>query len=375
MYYEIDVVRIKVTATERINTKEEFVKTRNGMKIQKIIMLSKDVDQWNGKHLVYFVGGGNRIVKSKELDLQNWQWSTDRGITVHLFNYPGLGKSKNSFTFRNDRVESGIVVVTDLLKNGVKPDNIILFGDCFGGHVAAEVHKNFKNNDIHLRCVVSNAASSLKQASLYYFGFIAKLKILLAPIIKLVLKVFGCHWKTHKIINSITPYKMYFNREGDKTIKQSAQLATKIERIEKNGRKKNYQKKEVFEGFEESEKFFKQHTMLIKNDECIDHKRTNKGIHGLPIKCLKSSNEAGYTFPKLISLYIQKTDAYFAERGSLNDEKKVEEFRRSKFYEDFSGYTNSENFLHNHAHPSGSFQRVKLESRKKEDRSQCRALR
>ncbi|WP_265035372.1 MULTISPECIES: alpha/beta hydrolase [unclassified Wolbachia] len=350
---------MKETREIKIQTKEEFVRTQNGMKIQKIIMPSKDVDQRNGKHLVYFVGGGNRIVKSKELDLQNWQWATDRGITVHLFNYPGLGKSKNSFTFRNDRVESGIVVVTDLLKNGIKPDNIILFGDCFGGHVAAEVHKNFKNNDIHLRCVVSNAASSLKQASLYYFGFIAKLKILLAPIIKLVLKIFGCHWKTHKIINSITPYTMYFNREGDKTIKQSAQLATKIERIEKNGRKKNYQKKEVFEGFEENEKFFKQHTMLIKNNECIDPKRTNKGIHGLPIKCLKSSNKVSYTFPELISLYIQKTDSYFAECGSLNSEEKVEEFRKSKFYEDFSGCTSSMskvNITAANRHPAGSYE-------------------
>ncbi|WP_375316047.1 hypothetical protein [Wolbachia endosymbiont (group A) of Colletes cunicularius] len=94
----------------------------------------------------------------------------------------------------------------------------------------------------------------------------------------------------------------------------------------------------------------------------------------MPITCLKSSNEVGYTFPELIRLYIQRTDEYFAKHGSLNDEKKVEEFRRSKFYEDFSGCTNSEDFLHNHAHPSGLFQRVTLESRKKEDRSQCQAL-
>ncbi|WP_395462888.1 type IV secretion protein Dot [Wolbachia endosymbiont of Cantharis cryptica] len=145
-----------MTVTEEITieTKEEFVKTQNGMKIQKIVIPGKSIDQQNRKHLVYFVGGGNRIIKSKELDLQNWQWAKDQGITVHLFNYPGLGKSKNSFTFRSDKVESGITVVTDLLKSGIKPDNIILFGDCFGGHVAAEVHKNFKDKDIHLRCIV-----------------------------------------------------------------------------------------------------------------------------------------------------------------------------------------------------------------------------
>ncbi|WP_375603666.1 alpha/beta hydrolase [Wolbachia endosymbiont of Anurida maritima] len=350
----------------KTQTKEEFVKTRGGMKIQTITIPCKRVGQQDRKYLVYFVGGGNRIVKSKELDLQNWQWATDRDITVCLFNYPGLGKSKSSFTFRNDRVESGIAVVTDLLKNNIKPDNIILFGDCFGGHVAAEVHKNFKDRDIHLRCIVSNAASSLKQASLYYFWFIAKLKIFLAPIIKLVLKIFGCHWKTHKIVNAITPYTMYFNREGDKTIKQPAQLATKIEKIKKNDRRKDYQKKEVFKDFEECEKFFKQHTMLRKNGECIDPKKANKGIHGLPIKCLKSSNEAGYTFPELISLYIQKTDEYFSKHDSLNDEKKVEEFRKSKFYKDFSSCANSKNFCI----PSWALQDVTLNPRKEENRLQ-----
>ncbi|WP_395462685.1 hypothetical protein [Wolbachia endosymbiont of Cantharis cryptica] len=178
--------------------------------------------------------------------------------------------------------------------------------------------------------IVSNAASSLKQASLYYFGFIAKLKIFLAPIFKLVLKIFGCHWKTHKIVNSITPYTMYFNREGDKTIKQPAQLATKIEKIEKSGRGKDYQKKKVFEGFEEYEEFLKQHTILRKNNECIDPRKANKGIHGLPIKCLESSPKTGcaFTFPELIELYIQMTDEYFAKHGSLN-EAKVEDSSRS----------------------------------------------
>ncbi len=285
-------------------------------------------------------------------------------VAQYLFNYPRLGLSRNSSLICSNRVKSGIAVVTNLLEKGIKPDDIILFGDCLGGHVAAEVHKNFKDRDIHLRCIVSNAAGSLKQASLYYFWFIAKLKIFLAPIIKLVLKIFGCHWKTHKIVNAITPYTMYFNREGDKTIKQPAQLATKIERIEQNGRD---QKKEAFEDFEECEEFFKQHTILRRNDECIDPKKADKDVHKLPITCLKSSNEAGYTFPELISLYIQKTDEYFSKHGSLNDEKKVEKSRKSKFYEDFSGCTSSENFCI----PSVVLQDMTLNPRK-EDRSLCR---
>ncbi len=359
---------MKVTKETTIKTREEIVKARNGIKIQTITLPSKNTDQNNNqseKHLVYFIGG-NRALSSRKDYSQNWNWATDQGITVHLFNYPGLGLSRNSSLIRSNRVKSGIAVVTNLLEKGIKPDDIILFGDCLGGHVAAEVHKNFKDRDIHLRCIVSNAASSLKQASLYYFWFIAKLKIFLAPIIKLVLKIFGCHWKTHKIVNAITPYTMYFNREGDKTIKQPAQLATKIERIGQNGRRKDYQKKEIFEDFEEYEEFFKQHTILRRNDECIDPKKADKDVHKLPITCLKSSNEAGYAFSELISLYIQKTDEYFSKHDSLNDEKKVEEFRKSKFYKDFSSCANSKNFCI----PSGALQDVTLNPRKEENRLQ-----
>nr|WP_255586134.1 alpha/beta hydrolase [Wolbachia endosymbiont of Tribolium confusum] len=315
--------------------------------------------------MVYFIGGDKALSPSKDY-FQNFDWATDQGITVYLFNYPGFGLSKNNSLIRSNRVKSGIAVVTNLLEKGIKPDDIILFGNCLGGHVAAEVHKNFKDKDIHLRCIVNKAASSLKQASLYYFGFIAKLKIFLAPIIKLVLKVFGCHWKTHKIINAITPYTLYFNQEGDKTIKQPAQLATKIEKIDQSGRRKDYQKKEVFEGFEEYEEFFKQHIILRKNDKCIDSKKADKDIHKLPITCLKSSNKTDYTFPELISLYIYITDEYFSKRDSLNNEEKVKAFKESKFYKDFSSCKNSKGFLHNNVKEQEmSFQHVIIESGEK----------
>ncbi|WP_353274534.1 alpha/beta hydrolase [Wolbachia endosymbiont (group B) of Hofmannophila pseudospretella] len=331
----------------REQTEREFIKTQNGMKIHTITLPSKSINNQSEKHLIYFIGGNKSFSPSKDYS-QNWDWATDQGITVHLFNYSGFGLSKNNSLIRSNRVESGITVVTNLLEKGIKPDDIILFGNCLGGHVAAEVYKNFKDKDIHLRCIVNKAASSLKQASLYYFGFIAKLKIFLAPIIKLVLKVFGSHWKTYKIVNAITPYTMYFNQEGDRTIKQPAQLATKIEKIEQSGRRKDYQKKEVFEGFEEYEEFFKQHTILRKNDECIDSKKADKDIHKLPITCLKSSNKTDYTFPELISFYIQVTDEYFSKHGSLNNEEKVKAFKESKFYKDFSSCKNSKGFFHNH---------------------------
>uniref|UniRef100_UPI002FCF61D0 hypothetical protein n=1 Tax=Wolbachia endosymbiont of Pentidionis agamae TaxID=3110435 RepID=UPI002FCF61D0 len=200
------------------------------------------------KNLVYFIGGSRALKFDKDYS-QNLDWATDQGIAVHLFNYPGLGLSDNSSTLRSNRVKSGIAIVTDLLNQKIKPDNIILFGDCLGGHVAAEVHKNFKDKGIYLRCIVSNAASSLKQISLHYFSLVATFEIFLAHIFKLILKIFGCHWKTHKIVNSVTPYTMYFNRKGDKTIKNTAQLAIKVEKIEQSGRKKRLSEKTGLQRF------------------------------------------------------------------------------------------------------------------------------
>uniref|UniRef100_UPI002FCEE0AB hypothetical protein n=1 Tax=Wolbachia endosymbiont of Pentidionis agamae TaxID=3110435 RepID=UPI002FCEE0AB len=61
--------------------------------------------------------------------------------------------------------------------------------------------------------------------------------------------------------------------------------------------------------------------MLEKNDKCIDPEKIDKDIHTLPITCLKSSSD--YTFSELVSLYIKKTDKYFAKYGSLNDKRNV----------------------------------------------------
>nr|WP_264329167.1 hypothetical protein [Wolbachia endosymbiont (group A) of Andrena hattorfiana] len=58
-----------MTATERINAKEEFIKTRNGIKIQTITLPGKNIDQNNNqseKHLIYFIGGNRALKSSKD---------------------------------------------------------------------------------------------------------------------------------------------------------------------------------------------------------------------------------------------------------------------------------------------------------------------
>lgn len=60
---------MKVTKETTIKTKEEFVKTRNGMKVQTITLPGKNIDQNNNqseKHLIYFIGENRALKSSKD---------------------------------------------------------------------------------------------------------------------------------------------------------------------------------------------------------------------------------------------------------------------------------------------------------------------
>lgn len=62
---------MKETKEIKIQTKEEFVKTQNGVKIQTITLPGKNIDEnnnqnQNAKHLVYFIGGNRALKSSKD---------------------------------------------------------------------------------------------------------------------------------------------------------------------------------------------------------------------------------------------------------------------------------------------------------------------
>lgn len=332
---------MKVTEENTIKIREEFVEVQNGMRIQKIVMSNSksSADSRKKKHIVYFPGLTYTFEKEPDEDKSEWNWAAEAGMDVHLINFPGSGKSKGHSLNGRNRVNAGIAVISDLLKQGIHPDNIVLYGSCAGGPIAAEVYKKFKKDDnIHLRCIINKSFSSFKKLVVKLLH-ISKPKWLFPPIIKFILKCFGWHFKLHTIVNDITPYTICFNLENDGFISKQANIGTKISDIEKSHRKKNYQKKETFEGFEQYKEFFMEHTDLakIKNLESevgIMRKCWNKFLSLLPIKAddihfspiteLCSSSEHKYTLPELISLFLEFTDDYFKKKGSLNQEKQPE---------------------------------------------------
>ncbi|WP_333023569.1 alpha/beta hydrolase family protein [Wolbachia endosymbiont of Pentidionis agamae] len=197
-----------------IQTEEKFIETNSGMQIQKIVMSCSDIAVNNKKHIVYFPGLTYTFEKEPDEDKSEWNWAAEAGMDIHFINFPGSGKSKGHSLNGKNRVKAGIAVVSDLLeRKGVHPNNIILYGSCAGGPIAAEVYKKFKDDDgIHLRIILNKSFSSLKKLIVKLLH-VTKLKWLFSPIIKFVLKCFGWHFKPHTIINDITPYTICFNQK------------------------------------------------------------------------------------------------------------------------------------------------------------------
>lgn len=98
-----------------------------------------------GKHIVYFPGA-NTYYQACFRDIS--AAAKETGATVHALNYPGIGMSTGEVVEANDLTNAGIAVVQSLLKQGVKPDDIVLQGDCFGASVALEVKKRLRSKRI-----------------------------------------------------------------------------------------------------------------------------------------------------------------------------------------------------------------------------------
>lgn len=160
-----------------IKTKEEFIETRNGMKIQKIVMFNSNVNSHNNlnkkkkKHIVYFAGLTYTFEKEHDEDKSEWNWAVEAGMDVHFINFPGSGKSKGHSLNGKNRVNAGVAVILNLLEQGIHPNDIVLFGSCAGGPISAEVYKIFKDNGIHLRCIVNKSKNLWSIFCVYLNGF------------------------------------------------------------------------------------------------------------------------------------------------------------------------------------------------------------
>ncbi|WP_333023570.1 hypothetical protein [Wolbachia endosymbiont of Pentidionis agamae] len=107
-------------------------------------------------------------------------------------------------------------------------------------------------------------------------------------------------------------------------------MGAKISSIEKSDRKKDYQKKEIFEDFEERREFLINYTDLSKMHKAKNFELKTRmicwnkflsllpiksdDIHFSPITELRATNSNHYTLPELISLFIELGDSYFESK-------------------------------------------------------------
>lgn len=173
-----------------------------------------------GKHIVYFPGA-NTYYQACFRDITAAAHQT--GATVHAFNFPGTGKSTGRVKEANDLTNAGIAVVRSLLKQGVKPDDIILQGDCYGAGIALEVKKQFEvQADVQLRVVMNNAFKSFKAAVMDMITQSPWLPNQLKSIVKRLLEFTGWHVTPGKQYVQSDPYQCHIQHVGDQTLISSS---------------------------------------------------------------------------------------------------------------------------------------------------------
>jgi hypothetical protein len=173
-----------------------------------------------GKHIVYFPGA-NTYYQACFRDITAAAHQT--GATVHAFNFPGTGKSTGKVKEANDCTNAGIAVVRSLLKQGVKPDDIILQGDCYGAAIALEVKKQFDiQADTQIRIVMNNSFKSFKAAVYDMITQSPWIPSQLKSIVKKLLEFTGWHVTPGKKYIHADPYQCHIQHVGDQTLISSS---------------------------------------------------------------------------------------------------------------------------------------------------------
>ena len=179
----------------------------------------KSINLSHNNHLIYFLGA-NSVFEYKIEDIKIFART---GLTVHIANYPLV---KNCFA---DLVWQGYYTIKHILERyNIRPDQIILIGDSFGGAVAEYVFVHFYRRGLTLGGrIISNSFNDFRTAIDDFTrndpsGFCANL-ITYGLIKPLILK----NWNAAPLASTnICPSLLFMsNREGDSTLTQS-QLTT-----------------------------------------------------------------------------------------------------------------------------------------------------
>ncbi|WP_298626216.1 Dot/Icm T4SS effector alpha/beta hydrolase [uncultured Legionella sp.] len=182
-----------------------------------------------GKHIVYFPGA-NTYYQACFRDIT--AAANQTGATVHAFNFPGTGKSTGKVREANDCINAGIAVVHSLLRQGVKPDDIILQGDCYGAAIALEVKKQFEEQaNTQIRIIMNNSFKSFKAAVCDMITDSPWLPNLLKSIVKRLLEYTGWHITPGKKYVHADPYQCHIQHISDQTLISSS-LSKKVDKYQ-----------------------------------------------------------------------------------------------------------------------------------------------
>lgn len=106
----------------------------------------------SNKHLVMFLG--RRLSAEDRIEEINYL-AYKTGMHVHVMNYPRINDTKGMGYTEADLVRCGSAMINALLAKdsqivGVKPKDIVLFGNCIGASIAEATFQDFKRKNIRL---------------------------------------------------------------------------------------------------------------------------------------------------------------------------------------------------------------------------------
>lgn len=90
----------------------------------------------NPKYLIYFPGN-DEFIEGRSNSLM--KMAETLNVNVITFNYRGKGKSSGIPKCSNDIIDDSKSYIDSIINDGVKPENILFYGKCFGGAIASVV--------------------------------------------------------------------------------------------------------------------------------------------------------------------------------------------------------------------------------------------
>ncbi|MBX9809130.1 alpha/beta hydrolase [Candidatus Gracilibacteria bacterium] len=144
------------------------------------------IDNKSDTTIIFFHGNGGNIFHNQErLTLFNMI-----GVNALLFDYRGYGKSEGSIKHENDLYMDGEAAYQYVISRGIKPANIILWGQSLGGAIAIDTAQNkslrgiisestFTSMDDIARRQFSSIPTSLLLS--YHFNNLSKIEKLNSP--------------------------------------------------------------------------------------------------------------------------------------------------------------------------------------------------